>query len=110
MNDSGGAVPTAGSIAARIGRLLATRSIWIMLMLLGFGMFFELYDLLFTGYVAPSLVKSGVLTAKTEAAEAIEGTTRLVAAVERTLSDTRPHFPALPLPFLIPTGLSDIAE
>jgi len=30
-----------------------------MLVLLGFGMFFELYDLLFTAYVAPSLVKSG---------------------------------------------------
>ena len=32
---------------------------------LGFGMVFELYDLLFTAYVAPSLVKSGILTAKT---------------------------------------------
>ena len=51
-NDAG--LPTAGAISARIDRLPATRTIWTMLALLGFGMFFELYDLLFTAYVAPS--------------------------------------------------------
>jgi len=30
--------------------------------LLSFGFFFELYDLLYSGYVAPGLIKSGILT------------------------------------------------
>src|SRR3974390_2674537 len=58
-----GAPPSAGAISARIDRLPATRTIWTYVVLLGFGMFFELYDLLFTAYVAPSLVKPGVLPA-----------------------------------------------
>ncbi len=59
MNDQGAAPVSAGSISARIDRLPATRTIWTIIVLLGFGMFFELYDLLFSAYVAPSLVKSG---------------------------------------------------
>ena len=41
-----GAIPTAGAISARIDRLPATRTIWTMLALLGFGMFIAA---LFTG-------------------------------------------------------------
>ena len=52
----------AGEISARIDRLPPTRTIWKAIVLLSFGMFFELYDLLFSGYIAPSLVKSGVLS------------------------------------------------
>src|SRR5277367_4498259 len=65
MNDSGPAALSAGTISARIDRLPATRTIWTIVALLGFGMFFEFYDLLFSAYVAPSLVKSGMLTATT---------------------------------------------
>ncbi len=75
------ALPTAGSISARIDRLPATRTIWIMLALLGFGMFFELYDLLFTAYVAPSLVKSGVLTANTAGLFGTTGVASFIAAL-----------------------------
>jgi putative MFS transporter len=53
--------PSVGDISARIDRLPPTRTIWNAILLLSFGMFFELYDLLFSGYIAPSLVKSGVL-------------------------------------------------
>ncbi len=74
-------VPTAGAISARIDRLPATRTIWTMLALLGFGMFFELYDLLFTAYVAPSLVKSGVLTAKTAGLFGTTGVASFIAAL-----------------------------
>ncbi len=74
-------VPTAGAISARIDRLPATRTIWTMLVLLGFGMFFELYDLLFTAYVAPSLVKSGVLTAKTAGLFGTTGVASFIAAL-----------------------------
>ncbi len=75
------ALPTAGSISARIDRLPATRTIWTMLALLGFGMFFELYDLLFTAYVAPSLVKSGVLTANTAGLFGTTGVASFIAAL-----------------------------
>jgi putative MFS transporter len=76
-----GAIPTAGAISARIDRLPATRTIWTMLVLLGFGMFFELYDLLFTAYVAPSLVKSGVLTASTAGLFGTTGVASFIAAL-----------------------------
>ncbi|MBW8838206.1 MAG: MFS transporter, partial [Burkholderia sp.] len=46
-------------ISARLDRLPATRSIWKLVMLLSLGLFFELYDLMFSGYIAPGLVKSG---------------------------------------------------
>src|SRR5271166_87190 len=81
MNDSGGARLTAGAISARIDRLPATRTIWTMIALLGFGMFFELYDLLFTAYVAPSLVKSGVLTAQTRGLFGATGVASFIAAL-----------------------------
>jgi putative MFS transporter len=75
------AIPTAGAISARIDRLPATRTIWIMLVLLGFGMFFELYDLLFSAYVAPSLVKSGVLTVSTVGLFGATGVASFIAAL-----------------------------
>ena len=55
----------AGNISARLDRLPATRSIWKRVVLLSLGFFFELYDLLYSGYIAPGLVKSGLLTATT---------------------------------------------
>jgi putative MFS transporter len=81
MNDSGGARLSAGAISARIDRLPATRTIWTYVVLLGFGMFFELYDLLFTAYVAPSLVKSGVLTAGTAGLFGTTGVASFIAAL-----------------------------
>ena len=81
MNDSGAAPLSAGSISARIDRLPATRTIWTYVVLLGFGMFFELYDLLFSAYVAPSLVKSGVLTATTAGLFGTTGVASFIAAL-----------------------------
>ena len=81
MNDSGAAPLSAGTISARIDRLPATRTIWTIVVLLGFGMFFELYDLLFSAYVAPSLVKSGVLTAQTRGLFGATGVASFIAAL-----------------------------
>ena len=81
MNDQGAAPVSAGSISARIDRLPATRTIWTIVVLLGFGMFFELYDLLFSAYVAPSLVKSGVLTATTAGLFGTTGVASFIAAL-----------------------------
>jgi putative MFS transporter len=52
----------AGDIGARLDRLPATRSVWNLVILLSLGGFFEFYDLFFTGYVAPGLVREHILT------------------------------------------------
>jgi len=52
-------------IAARLERLPATRTIWKFVVMLSLGFFFELYDLLYTGYIAPGLIRTGMLTAVT---------------------------------------------
>ena len=81
MKDSGAAGLSAGTISARIDRLPATRTIWTIVALLGFGMFFELYDLSFSAYIAPSLVKSGVLTAATTGLFGTTGVASFIAAL-----------------------------
>ena len=70
-----------GDIAARIDRLPATKTVWRAILLLSAGMFFELYDLLFSGYVAPSLVKSGVLSATTPGLFGSTGVASFIAAL-----------------------------
>lgn len=55
--------PSAADIAARLDRLPSSRTVWTMVVLLSLGGFFEFYDLFFTGYVAPGMVKSGLFTA-----------------------------------------------
>ena len=52
----------AAAILARLDRLPATRSIWVLVALLSIGGFFEFYDLFLTGYVIPGLVKAGLLS------------------------------------------------
>ena len=75
------APPSAGEISARIDRLPATASVWRAILLLSAGMFFELYDLLFSGYIAPSLVKSGVLTQNTPGLFGTTGVASFIAAL-----------------------------
>jgi putative MFS transporter len=49
-------------IAARLDRLPPSRTVWTIVILISLGGMFEFYDLFFTGYVAPGLVKSGLFT------------------------------------------------
>jgi putative MFS transporter len=54
-------LPTkSGSISARLDRLPASRTIWTRVILLSLGGFFEFYDIFFTGYIAPALIRSGI--------------------------------------------------
>src|SRR5882724_999771 len=72
--------PFAGLVAARLDRLPATRTIWTRVALLSLGGFFEFYDLFFTGYVAPGLVRSGILTPTTPGLFGTSGIASFVAA------------------------------
>ena len=49
----------AAAISARLDRLPATRYIWRLVLLLSLGGCFEFYDLFFTAYIGPGLVRSG---------------------------------------------------
>ena len=72
---------SAGSIAARIDRLPPTKTVWGAILLLSAGMFFELYDLLFTAYIAPTLVKTGVLAPATSNFFGLNGVAGFIAAL-----------------------------
>src|SRR5271170_2726481 len=53
---------TAGDIAARLDRLPSSRAVWTIVALISFGGVFEFYDVFFTAYVAPGMLKSGLFT------------------------------------------------
>ena len=72
---------SAGAISARLDRLPATRTIWKFVVLLSLGFFFELYDLLYSGYVAPGLVKSGILTRTTVGLFGMNGVASFIASM-----------------------------
>lgn len=78
--DTAAARLTPGTINARLDRLPATRSLWVFVALLSLGGWFEFYDLFFTAYVGPGLVRSGVLTATTDAFLGFSGLGAFVAA------------------------------
>src|ERR1700722_20659251 len=72
---------TAGAIAARLDRLPQTFAVWKLIILLSLGFFFELYDLLYTGNIAPGLVKAGILTPTTPGLFGNNGVASFVAAL-----------------------------
>ena len=53
---------TPAQIAARLDRLPASRAVWTIVVLISLGAVFEFYDLFFTAYVAPGMLKSGLFT------------------------------------------------
>jgi putative MFS transporter len=71
----------SGDIGARLDRLPATRTIWTLVALLSLGGFFEFYDLFFTGYVAPGLMREHILTPTTPGLFGTTGIAGFIAAL-----------------------------
>jgi putative MFS transporter len=71
---------TAATITARLSRLPMTRSMWTLVLLLSLGGWFEIYDMFFTAYVGPGMVKSGLFSNTTASFFGFTGLGGFVAA------------------------------
>jgi len=80
--DSGYAAAPGGAdeISRRLEALPASAYEWRLVILLSLGGCFEIYDLFFTGYIAPGLTRSGLLTTTTQAFFGFSGIGAFVAA------------------------------
>jgi len=67
-------------ISQRLESLPASAYLWRLVILLSLGGCFEIYDLFLTGYIAPGLSRSGLLTATTESFFGFSGIGAFVAA------------------------------
>ncbi len=67
-------------ISRRLESLPASSYVWRLVILLSLGGWFEVYDLFFTGYIAPGLNRSGLLTTTTQAFFGFSGIGAFVAA------------------------------
>jgi MFS transporter, putative metabolite:H+ symporter len=71
---------TTGLIGARLDRLPATRTIWSLVVLISLGGFFEFYELFATAYIAPGIVRSGVLHATSSGFLSLDSVASFIAA------------------------------
>ena len=71
---------TPEEISRRLENLPASSYVWRLVILLSLGGCFEIYDLFFTGYIAPGLTRSGLLTTTTQAFFGFSGIGAFVAA------------------------------
>jgi MFS transporter, putative metabolite:H+ symporter len=67
-------------ISRRIENMPASPYLWRLVILLSLGGCFEMYDLFLTGYIAPGLTKSGLLTTTTQSFFGFAGIGAFVAA------------------------------
>jgi putative MFS transporter len=72
---------TPAIVTARLDRLPMTRHIWTLIGIVALGGFFELYDLYFTGYIAPGLFHDGLMTATTTSFFGMTGLAGFLASV-----------------------------
>lgn len=76
-----GAAPSGpDEISRRLESMPATAYLWRIVVLLSLGGCFEIYDLFLTGYIAPGLSRSGLLSTTTQAFFGFSGIGAFVAA------------------------------
>jgi MFS transporter, putative metabolite:H+ symporter len=73
-------IQPGAEISARIDRLPVTRHLRMLVLLISLGGFFEVYDLIFTGYIAPGMAKSGLLATTTHSFFGFTGIAGFIAA------------------------------
>ncbi|SAK99048.1 major facilitator transporter [Caballeronia fortuita] len=73
-------IQPGAEISARMDRLPITRHLWMLVLLISLGGFFEIYDLIFTGYIAPGMAKSGLLATTTHSFFGFTGIAGFIAA------------------------------
>src|SRR4030081_3950108 len=82
--DAGAGLAAAGcgadEISRRLESLPTSSYVWRLVILLSLCGCFEIYDLFFTGYIAPGLTRSGLLTTTTQAFFGFSGIGAFVAA------------------------------
>jgi MFS transporter, putative metabolite:H+ symporter len=71
----------AAMINARLDRLPMCPSIWKLVLMVAMGGWFEIYDVFFTAYIGPGLVKSGTFTTSTVHFFGFSGLGAFVAAM-----------------------------
>ena len=71
---------SASGINRRLDQLPATRPVWMLVLLVSIGGWFEFYDLFMTAYVGPGLVKSGMYSVTTASFFGFSGLGAFVAA------------------------------
>src|SRR5580704_19242386 len=71
---------SADEISRRLESLPGSAYLWRLVILLSLGGCFEIYDLFLTGYIAPGLNRSGLLTTTTQAFFGFSGIGAFVAA------------------------------
>ncbi len=72
---------TPAIVTARLDRLPMTWHLWKLVILVSLGGFFELYDLYFTGYIAPGLFHDNLMTATTDSFFGMTGLAGFLGAV-----------------------------
>jgi putative MFS transporter len=76
-----GAAPSApDEISRRLEAMPGTAYVWRLVVLLSLGGCFEVYDLFLTGYIAPGLIRSGLLSTTTQGFFGFSGIGAFVAA------------------------------
>src|SRR5712671_3110196 len=78
--DLAAAASGPNEISRRLESLPASAYLWRLVILLSLGGCFEIYDLFLTGYIAPGLNRSGLLTTTTQAFFGFSGIGAFVAA------------------------------
>lgn len=81
MTDAGAISAKPVSVSARLDRLPVTHTLRTLVVLLSLGGFFEFYDIFFSGYIAPGLVRSHILTSTTRGLFGLTGIASFVAAL-----------------------------